>query len=180
MADNNTTAKTPRELKLEKFSYSTIKNNMLGQKADTTEANRRLFDVRNYYNFRSVKENTNNSARCISKSFLCSEGDFNYSEHLTSYYNIDEKSGKGVIVKPSIATLIINEFQPFQAWYGLAKLATGAWHSITQMSDLANAINQVGQLAIAEQSPNFKNALLQIASSNPSSIYANINSARKR
>jgi hypothetical protein len=84
--------------------------------------NQRLLDVRNYRNFRSTnnEDGTNGTikGKTVSTSYLCSAKDFLYSEtmNLTS----DVVSG---IFKPRIQTLIINEYQPYVADYGLVKLA---------------------------------------------------------
>lgn len=110
------------------FSYQN-KRNMLNGSAQgdavTQAMNQRLLDVRNYRNFRSTKNSYGiygdvDAEKTISTSYLCSAKDFLYSEtmELTDSSSVDAN-----VFKPRIQTLIINEYQPYVADYGMVQLA---------------------------------------------------------
>lgn len=123
-----------------KFSYQTKRfSKNTGATTFDKLMNQRILDVRNYKNFRtskdmvsSVSSNPSNVEKTVSRSYLCSLSDFFYSEHLDlSIQGVENK------IKPYIQTLIINEYQPYSADYGIIR---GAAEGLDTLLDHLGAV----------------------------------------
>lgn len=164
----------------DKAKANFMKNYTQGYKYNIrNNLNEKLFDIRNYRNFRSLFANSNNSlanqnftktvmggGTCASRSFYMSKKDFFWSQNYLKNYTYD---GSKLLQDP-VQNIILNEYQPVFG-YNLAKTLLKQAGGLLDGAGVIAKLGDLGKEAVGTTINIAINHMVDTYSKNPAELY---------